>query len=345
MSDISKSLALSTPLTSKNFIQSHTPIADFLHSFPHHPSRNGLPQDSTILVVGGEAANCRHVAESYGFTNVITPGDIFAAHPDIWPFSSIFSDYYSGFARPLPRAINPASPSSSLKVDAIFVFNDPRDWALDLQLLLDILLSDSGILGTHSKSNGNASLPNNGYQQNNQPPLYFSNPDLLWAAGYHLPRLGQGGFQAALEGVWRRITHGAELQSTVIGKPSGLTYSFAEKKLRSYRAELVQQQRGLSEEGDGQDPWKGQVLKELRKVYMVGDNPESDILGANTYRSPHGTEWVSILVKTGVYREEDARYDFDNRPEARPRVVVEDVGAAINWALRDSGRGGFEQGV
>ena len=71
---------------------------------------------------------------------------------------------------------------------------------------------------------------------------------------------------------------------------------------------------------------------------MVGDNPESDIMGANNYKSPHHTDWISVLVKTGVYREGDARYDFDARPELRPRVVVDDVQAAMDWAFRDSGR-------
>jgi HAD superfamily hydrolase (TIGR01456 family) len=283
--------------------------------------------------VGGEADKCRLVAESYGFENVITPGDVFAAHPEIWPFSSIFNTYYSSFAKPLPRPINPAAPSSSLKVDAIFIFNDPRDWALDIQLILDILLSESGILGTQSKKNGDNTLPNNGYQQDFQPPLYFSNPDLLWAAGYHLPRLGQGGFQHALEGVWSRLTHGAELESTVMGKPSSLAYSFAEKKLRRHRADLIHQ----NNPEEAQQQQKKKEPPELSKVYMVGDNPESDIMGANNYNSPHYTDWVSILVKTGVYTEGDPRYDFDARPELRPRVVVEDVQAAVEWALKDSG--------
>lgn len=331
VSDISISLSLPTPLTTKNFIQSHTPIADFLHTFPHHPSGGGggggLPAESTILVIGGEANNCRSVAEKYGFKTVITPGDIMAAHPEIWPFSRVFSDYYSPFARPLPRPINPSSPSSCLKIDAIFVFHDPRDWALDMQLILDILLSDSGILGTVSARNGDRNLPNNGYQQHDQPPLYFSNPDLLWAAGYHLPRLGQGGFIHALEGLWRQITHGAELKSTVLGKPSRLTYDFAEKRLRSYRRDLLRRSGGGGEEENA----------ELRKVYMIGDNPESDIMGANNYQSPHGTEWVSMLVRTGVFSEGEGRYDFDARPELRPTIIMEDVKQAVGWALRDSG--------
>lgn len=71
---------------------------------------------------------------------------------------------------------------------------------------------------------------------------------------------------------------------------------------------------------------------------MVGDNPESDIMGANNYTSPHGTEWMSMLVKTGVFDAgQEKRYDFEARPELRPKILVDDVKAAVNWALQDSG--------
>jgi ribonucleotide monophosphatase NagD (HAD superfamily) len=133
-------------------------------------------------------------------------------------------------------------------------------------------------------------------QQHGQPPLYFSNPDLLWAAGWHLPRLGQGGFIHSLEGVWRRLTHGAELRKTVIGKPSALTYEFAEKRLDSYRRDLMCQTTRTEMATHG-------TIRDLKKVYMIGDNPESDIMGANNYKSQRRTEWVSVLVKTGVFRE------------------------------------------
>lgn len=328
VSDISASLSLSPPLTAENFIQSHTPIADFLHSFPHATSNRGLSSDATILVVGGESDKCRLVAESYGFKRVLVPGDIYSAYPSIWPLSHVFNSYYSAFAKPVSSPDGPASASPDVKIDAIFIFNDPRDWALDIQLILDILLSDSGVIGTISKKNGDRSLPNRGYQQDNQPPLYFSNSDLFWAASYHLPRLGQGGFQHAFEGVWRRVTGGAQLNSTVLGKPSSMTYSFAEKRLNQYRRDLVVQSQSGNQQQD---------LRPLKKVYMVGDNPESDIKGSNNYRSPHKTDWVSVLVKTGVFTEGQEQHHFDATPELKPRVTVDDVRAAVDWGLKDSG--------
>ncbi|KAK5131258.1 hypothetical protein LTR08_001163 [Meristemomyces frigidus] len=285
------------------FVQSHTPFA-------------GMKQyhDKTVLVVGGDGDNCQRVAEEhYGFENVVTPGDIVCAYPDVWPFAKVFLDYYKGFAKPLPKPINPASPADGLKIDAIFVYNDPRDWGLDATIILDLLLSAQGRLGTLSPKNGDEALPNRGYQQDAQPSLYYSNPDLWWASSYHLPRLGQGGFRDAFAGLWSSVTKGAELTKTVIGKPHQPTYEFAEEKLRAHRKQLFGQV-GLN------DP--------LRRVYMVGDNPESDIRGANGYKSPHGSEWKSVLVKTGVYQE-------STKPSCEPTVIVEDVAEAVRWAVED----------
>lgn len=214
-----------------------------------------------------------------------------------------------------PQSLSPDSGKEDLlKVDAVLVFNDPRDWVLDIQLIVDLLLSQSGYLGSLSPMNGDASLPNKGYQQDGQPPIYFSNPDLLWAAEYHLPRFGQGAFREALEGVWNAITGGEKagvmLKKTMIGKPYQKTFDFAEQRLLAHREEL---------NGNGQ---------QLQDVYMIGDNPESDILGANRYRSPRNVCWHSILVRSGVYDS--------GEPRVKPTAIVQDVWEATQLALRQS---------
>lgn len=308
VADLSREL--NVELDTSMFIQSHTPFADVGDEL-------GL-KEKCILVAGGDEGKCRDVAEQYGFTNVVTPGDVYASYPEIWPFGGNFTDYYSKFARPLPRAINPESPEDSLKIDAIFVYNDPRDWGLDIQVLLDVLLSREGILGTYSSKNDDKSLPNNGYLQDGQPPIFFSNHDLLWAASYNLPRLGQGGFISAFDGVWNAVTggpsQGSHMHRTVIGKPFKETYEFSERRLLHHRADLF-----------------GKTASNLKKVYMVGDNPESDIRGANTFQSPSGIEWISLLTKTGVYRDRPG-----SKPTWQPRAIVDDVKAAVQYALKDN---------
>ncbi|KAH2692375.1 hypothetical protein KXW53_005302 [Aspergillus fumigatus] len=276
-----------------------------------------VPLDASVIIQSHSPFAERRVAEQYGFKNVLTPGDIFMANPSIWPFSKGFKDYYEKFARPIPNPLDPRDPTRGLKIDAIFVFNDSRDWGLDAHLIIDLLLSSQGVLGTISDKNGRADLPNRGFLQDGQPHLYFSNPDLWWAAAYHLPRLGQGGFREALEGTWAAITggpsKGVELKKTIIGKPYQGTYEFAERQLLRNRTEIF----GT----DGTKP--------LRNVYMVGDNPESDIRGANSYRSGNGSNWHSILVRTGVYR--------GGEPAWTPKVIVDDVKKAVEWGIKSSG--------
>lgn len=238
------------------------------------------------------------------------------ANPGIWPVSKVFHDYYEKFTRPIPNPVDPQDPTKGMKIDAMFVFNDPRDWGLDTQVILDILLSSQGIFGTVSEKNGRVDLPNQGYQQDGQPPLYFSNPDLFWAAAYHLPRLGQGGFREALEGVWAATTggpsKGVELKKTIAGKPYQTTYEFAEHQLMRNRSRAF-----------------GAACREpLRNVYMIGDNPTSDICGANTFRSVHGSEWHSILVRTGVYG--------GGEPEWTPNTISDNVQKAVAWGMKES---------
>ncbi|KAI9800355.1 MAG: hypothetical protein M1825_004125 [Sarcosagium campestre] len=327
---------LGVPLSVGMFVQSHTPFAELAAAMLPSARQHKSLRDKCILVLGGEGDKCRLAAEanesySYGFTNVVTPADIITAHPTIWPFSNVFASYYAEFARPLPAPLctSPTSDETqdgkTLKIDAMFVFNDPRDWALDAHLILDLLLSRQGLLGTVSSKNGDESLPNRGFQQDGQPALYFSNPDLWWAAAYHLPRLGQGGFREALEGVWAATTggpaNGVHLHKKIIGKPYHDTYAFAEERLLSHRAKLHHSEAGHATAADGH------VLP-LRRVYMVGDNPESDIKGANDFVSPVNADWTSVLVRTGVYT--------GGQPSWKPKVIVDDVLQAVKWALKNS---------
>ena len=210
--------------------------------------------------------------------------------------------------------IDPSNLSKSLKIDSIFVYNDPRDWGLDLAVIIDLLLSHRGYLGTRSGKNGLQELSNNGYQQDDQPPLFFSNPDLWFAADFCLPRMGQGAFRAAVEGAWKDVTGGATLQHRVFGKPNAETYQFAEKRLQ----QIVGSQ--------------GKSAPLLKNVYMIGDNPESDIRGAMTFKSPTGVNWHAALVETGVYS--------GGEPSVRPTTIVKDVCDAVQWGIKHSMKDG-----
>ncbi|KAL8948204.1 MAG: hypothetical protein Q9222_005595 [Ikaeria aurantiellina] len=178
--------------------------------------------------------------------------------------------------------------------------------------MLDVLLSHNGILGTRRPT-----IHNNSRKKQKIPPIYFSNPDLLWSSSYHVPRLGQGAFQAAFRGVWDAVTnHSIPLNETIIGKPSQDTFEFAEKRLRKHRASLL----GLSPPAEESD--------KLKTIYMIGDNPSSDIQGGNSYRSPYGTGCETLLVRSGVFGDEDA-----SGLAHKPSAIVNDVHDAVTWAL------------
>ena len=147
--------------------------------------------------------------------------------------------------------------------------------------MVDLLLSEQGILGTLSPKNGNADLPNCGWHEDGQPTLYFSNPDLWWASEYHLNRLGQGGFRIALVGVMAGICISKKdwpengnivLKQRTFGKPKNETYSFAEKKLEAHRCTLL-----------GSPPT---TRNKLSTVYMVG--------GRNHPKPCSGSSFVHI---------------------------------------------------
>jgi ribonucleotide monophosphatase NagD (HAD superfamily) len=61
----------------------------------------------------------------------------------------------------------------------------------------------------------------------------------------------------------------------------------------------------------------------LGPIYMVGDNPKSDIAGANSM----GWPWKSVLVRSGVFQGE-------NDKEHPADVVVDDVAEAVSLALK-----------
>ena len=88
---------------------------------------------------------------------------------------------------------------SQTPIAAAFVFHDPRNWALDIQILCDVFQS-GGIIGGPYDA-GFAATAQAGERQ--RPELVFCNPDLLWKSNFERPRLGQGGFRIAFQAVYK----------------------------------------------------------------------------------------------------------------------------------------------
>ncbi|TPX70231.1 hypothetical protein SpCBS45565_g01853 [Spizellomyces sp. 'palustris'] len=249
----------------------------------HSPMRHLAPQykNKLVHVVGPD--ECKNVARSYGFSDVVTSKEIKAFDKSIWPYRSV-GDEMDDTQCPYDLSQTPIS--------ATLIFHDPTDWGLDIQLITDTLASQTGLITTRQ--------PSRPYSQST--PLYSSNADFQWSNEWPWPRYGQGAFVTALDAVWKRLSGIPLVIEKQFGKPSGPTFEFAEKM--------------LSAAAGG----------EVNRVYMVGDNPDSDIAGANL----HG--WVGVLVKSGVYRA-----GMPLTKENKPEVIVQDVGEAVDWVLRREG--------
>ena len=256
----------------------------------HTPMREMAEKYHTVLVVGGEGEKCREVAEGYGFKDVITPGDIIKAKHDTTPWRKLTEDEYRN---------SRDRDFSRINIEAIFVFADSRDWAGDQQIILDLVMSRHGRLGTRSET------------LDEGPPVFFSHSDVVWSTSHEHSRIGMGALRASLEVLFRAVTGGKELKSTfAFGKPQLETFEFATRFLAQWRKET---------HGIDRPP---------KTVYFVGDTPESDIRGTNEFdESPNsdGVDWFSILVKTGVYKG-------DTVPRYAPRKTCNDVLEALKFA-------------
>lgn len=122
--------------------------------------------------------------------------------------------------------------------------------------MTDVLLSSSRSLrSSWHDIDALASNPSHPFEQ---LPIFWSNPDLLWGNDYPEPRYGQGAFQEAFKAVWKRTT-GRELTNSLTGgKPTKLTYSFAERLLIDQCNE-----KGILAEG-------ADKVEKLGQTFMVG---------------------------------------------------------------------------
>ncbi|KAF9787753.1 HAD hydrolase [Thelephora terrestris] len=287
--NLSRQLGFDIPIN--RYIQSHTILKSIAHRF----------HDKHVLVLGGRGNTLKSVAHSYGFRKVYNPLDILAWNHAIYPFIDLTEEekMMHGTHQDL----------SKVKFHAILVFHDPRNWGLDIQVMCDIL-----------RGNGFLAEPTSIHSATDVEVI-FCNPDLLWKNEWEGPRLGQGGFRKAWEGVWSHLKMGQnDPVITQLGKPTRETYSFAADVLREVSDELdVKLTFGSSDD-------VGTLGRSSSNIYMIGDNPESDIAGANL------AGWNSVLVHTGVY---DPRHRPSLPESKRPTLEAKDVEEAVRLVIHE----------
>ncbi len=210
--------------------------------------------DSQVLVLGH--ANCVKVANNYGFRRVFTADCVYHRTPSIFPNRVLRTD-----STTTPRSMF----METEPVRAVMIFHDPTDWALEMQLLSDLL-------SVNSQYGGGAPIP-----------LFACNADLIYTTEHPSPRFTQGAFIESFRHLYE-LHHGTPLQMTCFGKPHKIQYDYAER--------MLQREARLTH--PSQSP-----LEQQQQIYFgVGDNPRSDIRGANGA----GSHWRSVLVRTGVFQ-------------------------------------------
>lgn len=272
---------LGSPISTDQFIQAHTPMRALAAYY------------DTVLVVGGEGNRCREVAKGYGFKNVITPLDILAWDPTISPYKIITEE---------EKAQAHVQDFGNMNIDAIMVFSDSRDYSTDMQIIMDLLLSENGRLKTVAKDYTSQRIP-----------IYFSQGDFIYKTDHLLPRMTQGLFRVGIEAMYKALT-GIDLERIIYGKPELATYKYADEVMASWMEEIHNE-------------------KSLPKnIYMIGDNPASDIIGGNMYG------WNTCLVRTGVFqgegndKESPANFGvFDGVKDAVQAAIRKELGKEFKF--------------
>ncbi|KAM4562340.1 haloacid dehalogenase-like hydrolase domain-containing 5 [Odontesthes bonariensis] len=219
---------LGVPISQDQVIMSHSPLR-MLKKF----------HDKCVLVSG--QGPVLEIAKNVGFKNVVSIDMLRESYPLL--------DMVDHNRRPKL----PTNPVINLpKVEALVLFGEPIRWETNLQLITDVLLTNGNLSSVHQT------------QARSHLPLLACNMDLMWMAEANSPRFGHGTFLVCLENIYKKIT-GRELKyEALMGKPSELTYHFAEY--------LIRGQVMLRE-------WKLPITS----LYAIGDNLMTDIYGANLY--------------------------------------------------------------
>lgn len=244
--------------------------------------------DMCVVTVGGP--RCPSVAQSYGFANVIDIAQLGQAYPKSTPFARY---------EHVPELAEEVREIARLPVSTVLVMSDSKDFHRDLQLIVDIVEDDK-------------------HRRPEPATIIFSNGDLTFPNEHPRPRLAGGMLRVALDAVL--TAHGganrSQYNAVQLGKPQSQNYALAEQALCAQWQRLHASPSAYNEEQS--------FCEIFNRVYMVGDNPKSDVRGARLRGSP----WRSILVRSGNFKGEN---DHDDPAD----LVVEDAHEAVkitkNW--------------
>ena len=213
------------------------------------PFRELTPRFGDEYVVVTGLGDILAIAHEYGFYKALTTAELASLVPEI-SFSSRTkrSDFEQESLR---RAVQDRLGisredvlSGRVRFKAGMMWSDSVVQEEIMQIFSDLAISRDGHLGTRK-------LPS----ERQSVSLYISNPDILYADDYAVPRYAQGPILKQLQAVHRAV-YDEEIECAVYGKPTKLTFDYAEKVL----------QRKAEERN-----------VEISNFYMIGDYPQADV--------------------------------------------------------------------
>ena len=256
-----------------------------------------LPLARQRLLLMGHGRYCE-VAQEYGFERVTTVTDLLRRDPTRYPFPHSFlpdERAFSGEGRGAEERTAEGGGNGDA-IAAIAILHDPINWAPELQVALDILSGSGGGVSPSVQ----------------RVPLIATNADFVFSGRHATPRLAAGAFTHTLAALWRRLhPAAAPLHVHQFGKPETVQYHWVQHLL----------ERAAASASAGEGAAAGGALE---RIYMVGDNPEADIAGANRAGAP----WHSILVESGVFAP---RLGALNDPRHPAKTVVPTVLDAVEF--------------
>jgi ribonucleotide monophosphatase NagD (HAD superfamily) len=158
-------------------------------------------------------------------------------------------------------------------------------------------------------------------------PVFTSSADFHYGSTHSLPRLTNGAFLLCLRTVFAQATAGRSVHVEIFGKPSQAVYTCARERLQQRRHKFPSRSSlpPHADQGASGGPSEAGTNASFSKevIYMIGDNPHSDIQGALAAGHP----WRAVLVRTGCFQ------GGENDPEFPAHHVCEDILAAVKFVL------------
>lgn len=185
-------------ISEEQVIVAHTPLQLFRQF-----------HDKQVLISG--QGRVKEIAKELGFKKTVTMDELVANFPSL--------DYVNKDKR--DSTCGPVDPKFPT-IEGVVLLSEPTQWETPLQLIVDLLLTN----GMPSYNPKTAPYPH--------IPVLACNMDLLWVSEAPIPRYGHGAFLLCLEMLYKKVTGRDMIYSSLVGKPSEITYYHANHKLMQH---------------------------------------------------------------------------------------------------------------